>query len=64
MQMFHLDAFGGYNDTPDDGRAYNWMNNIENKVRDNPELMAIIALIFDLKENKKLTVNKDGELKK
>ncbi|KAH7244532.1 uncharacterized protein BKA55DRAFT_692333 [Fusarium redolens] len=63
-EMFHLSAFGSHNDLPaPDPRAYFWMNNIEYRFRDNPELMAILALIFDLKQNRKVTVNKDGELK-
>ncbi|KAM0351836.1 hypothetical protein ACHAPU_002349 [Fusarium lateritium] len=63
-EMFHLTAFGAYDDLPDNDSAYNWMNNIEHKLIDNPELLAILALIFDLRENKKVTVNKDGEMKK
>ncbi|KAF5676108.1 hypothetical protein FHETE_2235 [Fusarium heterosporum] len=63
-EMFHTHAFGGYSDLPNNDVAYNWMNNIEHKEKDNPELIAIIALIFDLKQNKKVTVNKDGEMKK
>ncbi|KAF4986407.1 hypothetical protein FGRMN_10850 [Fusarium graminum] len=63
-EMFHLTAFGGHDDLPDNDRAYNWMNNVEHRLIDNPELMAILALIFDLKENKKVTVNKEGEMKK
>jgi hypothetical protein len=62
--MFHLSAFGSHNDLPaPDPRAYFWMNKMEYRFRDNPELMATLALIFDLKQNGKVTVNKDGELK-
>ncbi|CEI67894.1 hypothetical protein FVEN_g7824 [Fusarium venenatum] len=64
-ELFHLNAFGSHKDLPaDDIGAYGWMNNVENKLRDNPDLMAILALIFDLKQNKKITVKKDGEMKK
>ncbi|KAF4450511.1 hypothetical protein F53441_6366 [Fusarium austroafricanum] len=63
-EMFHLSAFGAHLDLPEKSpKAYNWMYNVEMKILDNPELMALLALIFDLKENKKVMVNKDGELK-
>ncbi|KAF4944215.1 hypothetical protein FSARC_14730 [Fusarium sarcochroum] len=62
-EMFHLSAFGSHKDLPDNGRAYGWMNNVKYKEVDNPELMAILGLMFDLKKNHKVTVNEAGELK-
>ncbi|KAL6912408.1 hypothetical protein FSST1_010168 [Fusarium sambucinum] len=65
IELFNFNAFGGHKDLPaDDTGAYGWMNNVENKLRDNPDLMAILALIFDLNQNRKTTVNKGREMKK
>lgn len=37
------------------------VENIERKLIDNPELMALLALIFDLRNNYKAVVTETGE---
>lgn len=61
--MFHLSILGKQKDLPseDPHRAYHWMDNFERKLIDNPELMALLALIFDLRNNYKAVVTETGE---
>ncbi|KAF5020849.1 hypothetical protein F66182_7104 [Fusarium sp. NRRL 66182] len=65
-EIFHLSAFGSHKDLPSDEpeRAYNWMNNVERKLIDNPELMAFLGLIFELREKHKATVTEAGDFEK
>lgn len=58
--MFHLTAFGRMID--DTAGAYLWVNNVKNKNRENPDLLAIIAAVIELlnKEGTRYKVSEEG----
>lgn len=60
--MFHLTAFGRMAD--DGNGAYLWVNNVNRKNRENPDLMAIIAVVIELlnREGGQYTVSEEGKV--
>lgn len=67
-QMFHLGPWGAMTDASFSGRAYGWLNNIEDKFTDNPDWFAMLAALIELYENgfagKKYIVTDLGEVKR
>ncbi|KAJ6443959.1 Boron transporter 1 [Purpureocillium lavendulum] len=61
-ETFHLTSFGKLKDTPEGAEAYDWVNNQKNKNIENPDLLALLALIVDLVENKSCKINERGEV--
>ncbi|SPO03137.1 uncharacterized protein DNG_05819 [Cephalotrichum gorgonifer] len=59
-EMFHLTAFGRMSD--DIAGAYWWANNIELQNRENPDLLAIIAVVIELlnREGSQYKISADG----
>ncbi|KAG7108784.1 hypothetical protein HYQ45_013583 [Verticillium longisporum] len=67
-EMFHLGPWGAMTDASFSGRAYGWLNNIEDKFTDNPDWFAMLAAAIELYENgfagKKYVVTELGEVKR
>ncbi|KAK4086974.1 hypothetical protein PCL_12615 [Purpureocillium lilacinum] len=61
-ETYHLTSFGKLLDTPEGAGAYGWVNNQKTKNIKNPDLLAYLALIIDLVENKSCKINERGEV--
>lgn len=60
--MFHLTAFGGLHDRGE--QPYGWASNVEQKDRENPDFLTIIAVVIELlsREGQKFKVAQSGEV--
>lgn len=62
IQLFHLKTFGDMKDDPNG--AYNYGANSDIQNRENPDLLAIIAVVIELVKTQGYIVRSDGAVKK
>lgn len=64
VQFFHLTYFGRMLDA--EGVAYGWANNVAHNNRENPDLLALIAGVIQLRNQagQQYTVSKEGNVAK